>query len=264
MAIENLISQLVSVGYAPGTVLGTFRTLSSAFTDGVRLGVLAHNPTSKVKLPKFTSEPIKQIPRNDAAKIYSFACNNPFLHARIEIGMVCGLRPGEVLGLLWTDIDWEEREISIDRQVQRVKGQGIVFQPVKQGKSRKIVLTNVQIDILKAHKASQDLIRNNFTCDEGLIFPNALGKKMDDKCDTKMWRKLLEDCGLPHYRRYRMRKTAFSNLYSELGDMRQFLDYSGHSQVSTVIRNYVFATEEAANKTRLSIDASRPNNNVSS
>jgi hypothetical protein len=55
-----------------------------------------------------------------------------------------------------------------------------------------------------------------------------------------------------------MRKTAFSNLYAELGDVRKLMDYSGHSQVSTVMRSYVFATEEAADKTRRAIDASRP------
>jgi hypothetical protein len=55
-----------------------------------------------------------------------------------------------------------------------------------------------------------------------------------------------------------MRKTAFSNLYAELGDIRKLLDYSGHSQVSTVMKSYVFATEDSANEIRRSIDACRP------
>ena len=60
------------------------------------------------------------------------------------------------------------------------------------------------------------------------------------------------------YQRYQMRKTAFSNLYAQLGDVRKLLDYSGHSQVSTVMKSYVFATEEAGNEIRRSLDASRP------
>ena len=258
LAIENLISQLVSAGYAPGTVLGTFRTISAAFNDGVRLGVLAHNPAARVKLPRFRKDPIKQLPKNDAAKIYNFASKDPYMHARIEIGMVCGLRPGEVLGLLWSDVDWTDRTLSIVRQVQRVKDQGLVFQSVKQGETRNIVLTDVQIDILRAHKLNQDLIRVNWNNDEGLIFPNSLGKKLDDKRDVLMWKRLLSACGVPYYKRYQMRKTAFSTLYAELRDIRQLMDYSGHSQISTVMSSYVFATEDAANKTRRSIDASRP------
>ena len=51
---------------------------------------------------------------------------------------------------------------------------------------------------------------------------------------------------------------SFSNLYAELGDIRKLLDYSGHSQVSTVMKSYVFSTEDSANEIRRSIDACRP------
>ena len=257
-AIEDLISQLISAGYAPGTILATYRTLSAAYSDGVRLGLLSQNPTTRVKLPKLTSTPMKQITRQDAAKIYSCAMQTPSMHARVELGMVCGLRPGEVLGLLWSDIDWDERMLTISRQVQRVAGQGLVFQSVKQGEQRKIVLTDEQISILRSHKEMQDVYRPTFSVDEGLIFPNSLGSKLDDKRDSYLWKRLLKLAQVKSYQRYQMRKTAFSNLYAELGDVRKLMDYSGHSQVSTVMRSYVFATEEAANEIRRSIDAIRP------
>jgi len=257
-AIEDLISQLISAGYAPGTIYATYRTLSAAYSDGVRLGLLSQNPTTRVKLPKLTSTPMKQISRQDAAKIYSCAMQTPSMHARVELGMVCGLRPGEVLGLLWSDIDWDERTLTISRQVQRIAGQGLVFQSVKQGKQRTIVLTDEQISILRSHKEMQDVYRPTFSVDEGLIFPNSLGNKLDDKRDSYLWKKLLRLAEVKSYQRYQMRKTAFSNLYSELGDVRKLLDYSGHSQVSTVMKSYVFATEEASNEIRRSIDASRP------
>ena len=257
-AIEDLISQLISVGYAPGTIYATYRTLSAAYSDGVRLGLLSQNPTTRVKLPKLTSTPIKQIPREDAAKIYSCAMQTPSMHARVELGMVCGLRPGEVLGLLWGDIDWAERTLTISRQVQRIAGEGLVFQSVKQGKQRTIVLTDEQISILRSHKELQDVYRPTFLVDEGLIFPNSVGSKLDDKRDSYLWKKLLKLAGVKSYQRYQMRKTAFSNLYAQLGDVRKLLDYSGHSQVSTVMKSYVFATEEAGNEIRRSLDASRP------
>jgi integrase len=257
-AIEDLISQLISDGYAPGTIYATYRTLSAAYSDGVRLGLLSQNPTTRVKLPKLTSTPIKQIPSQDAAKIYSCAMQSPSTHARVELGMVCGLRPGEVLGLLWGDIDWAERTLTISRQVQRIAGEGLVFQSVKQGKQRTIVLTDEQISILRCHKELQDVYRPTFSVDEGLIFPNSLGSKLDDKRDSYLWKKLLNLAGVKSYQRYQMRKTAFSNLYAQLGDVRKLLDYSGHSQVSTVMKSYVFATEEAGNEIRRSLDASRP------
>jgi integrase len=257
-AIEHLVSELITSGYKPGTVLGVFRTLSAAYSDGYRLGTFQHDPTKRVKLPKLKSTPMKQIPREDAAKIYMEAVKNPYNHARIEIGMVCGLRPGEVFGLLWSDVDWDSRTLNIARQVQRVKNKGLVFQSVKQDKARVIVLTDEQVKILKSHRDLQNVYRPTFKSDEGLIFPNSIGGKMDDRGDALRWKRLLKSAGVQHYQRYQMRKTAFSNLYAQLGDVRQLLDYSGHSQVSTIMNSYVFATEESASAIRKSLDAVRP------
>lgn len=47
--------------------------------------------------------------------------------------MMMGLRPGEVRGLKWSDINWDERTLTIERQLQRVKAEGLVFRQVKQG-----------------------------------------------------------------------------------------------------------------------------------
>jgi len=258
IAIENLISDLISKEYAAGTIMGVFRTLSAAYSDGMRLGLISHDPTKRVKVPKLTSKPMRQITRSDAAKIYAEAVKDPYTHARVELGMVCGLRPGEICGLLWSDIDWESRTLTIERQVQRVKGRGLVFQSVKQDSVRNIVLSDEQLRILRAHKDLQDVYRPTFVADEGLIFPNSQGTKLDDRRDTLLWKRLLKRADVPSYQRYQMRKTAFSNLYAQLGDVRQLMDYSGHSQISTVMRSYVFATEEAANAIRRSVDASRP------
>ena len=257
-AIEDLMSKLIGKGASASIVKGTYRTLSAAFADGFRLGELPQNPMLKVKMPRLYSKPTKQIPKSDAALIYQCAMRDPFTHARIELGMISGLRPGEVLGLKWSDIDWEKNTLTISRQVQRVSGQGLVFQSVKQGRERTIVLSPVQVDILIKHLIAQDAIRSLFVVDENLIFPNSQGGKLEDRRDSRMWKQLLHRAGVRNYQRYQMRKTAFSNLYAVLGNVRQLMDYSGHSQVSTVMNSYVFGTEDSDDLMRRSLDAIRP------
>lgn len=257
-AIEDLISKMIGKGASAAIVKGTYRTLSAALSDGFRLGDLPQNPMAKVKMPRLYSIPRKQIPKSDAALIYQCATHDPYMHARIEIGMISGLRPGEVLGLKWSDVDWEKSTLTISRQVQRVTGQGLVFQSVKQGRERTIVLSSIQIDILIRHLMAQDAKRSMFKVDENLIFPNLNGGKMEDRRDSRMWKQLLRQAGVGNYQRYQMRKTAFSNLYAVLGNVRQLMDYSGHSQVSTVMNSYVFGTEDTDELMRKSIDAIRP------
>jgi len=73
--------------------------------------------------------------------------------------------------------------------------------------------------------------------DQDLIFPMTSDGKLDDRRDSHMWKQVLTKSGVKHYLRNQMHKTAFSNLYAELADIRKLLDYSGHSQVSTVMKS---------------------------
>ena len=71
------------------------RTLSCAFGDAVRLGDLPRNPVLNARKPNIRSVPTKAIPREHWKKMYREAMNNPFTHARIDIGLMSGLRPDE-------------------------------------------------------------------------------------------------------------------------------------------------------------------------
>jgi integrase len=160
--------------------------------------------------------------------------------------------------LKWSDVNFGDRTLLVERQVKRVEGKGLEFGLVKQGEARSIVLTDKQIEILQMHLKQQDQIRSSFEEDEGLIFPNQLGKKLDDRRDSRNWKKLLAGAGVKHYARYQMRKTAFTNLYAQTHDVRILMEYSGHTQVSTVMRSYVFPSEEVKEHLRKSVDAARP------
>jgi integrase len=185
----------------------------------------------------------KHIPKQDEIRIYAESSKSPQTHARIEIGMVMGLRPGEVLGLQWSDIDWNNRTLTIERQVQRVKNLGLVFQTAKTGKSRTIHLSEKQIEILMIHRYDQDSKKGLWVDDEDLIFPNSVGKKQDPKGDHKSWKLLLKAAGVKSdYTRYQMRKTAFTNLSANGVDVRTIMELSGHSQASTLLNSYVHAT----------------------
>lgn len=96
------------------------RTLSCAFGDAVRLGDLPRNPVLNARKPNIKSVPTKPISPEHWRKIYLEAMKNSYTHARIEIGLMTGLRPGEVLGLKWDDINFENKTLTIERQVQRV------------------------------------------------------------------------------------------------------------------------------------------------
>jgi len=243
--VEDLNRKLVDLGFKAGTTNVVHRVLSKAFKDAVRKNQLARNPMIGVERIRQSSTPLPHIPMKDFKKILEKAKKSPYTHARVLVGGVLGLRPGEALGLLWSDIDHENRTLTISRQVQAVKGQGLMFQEVKQKGVRSILLPDVIYEALQLLAAQQDIEDKPAGKTEGLIFPNTVGKKLDSKRDVKWWKDLLKTAGVPHYTIYQLRKTAFTNLATGKVDISTLMAISGHSQSSTLLNSYVFATSES-------------------
>lgn len=168
-----------------------------------------------------------------------------------------GLRPGEALGLKWSDLNPDECTLLIERQVQRAKGQGLVLKPVKQKTARTLKISNETTQILLKHKRHQSLNKAKWTEDINLIFPNTVGKLGDEKSDRLNFKKLLKAACVPDYQLYQLRKTAFTAMAGQT-DLKTLMEFSGHSQVSTVIGNYVFATSESMKNAVNGMDQLRP------
>jgi integrase len=208
-------------------------------------------------MPNVTSKTTKPLPRNDWEKVYLEAMKNPRMHARIEVAGMLGLRPGEALGLKWSDLNVDDCTLLIERQVQRAKGQGLVLKAVKQKTARTLKISQETVQILITQKRHQSLNKARWTEDNDLIFPNTVGKLGDEKSDRLAFKNLLTAAGVSDYQLYQLRKTAFTAMAGQT-DLKTLMEFSGHTQVSTVIGNYVFATTESMKSAVHGMDQLRP------
>lgn len=255
--IESLLRDMVARQLGAGTIKSVKASLSAAYNDAVRLGDLTRNPMKNVRMPDIQAKPTKPLPSQDWEKIYLEATKDPYMHARIEVAGMLGLRPGEALGLKWSDLDTHQSTLHIARQVQRVKGKGLIIKSVKQKKERSLVISDTTIQILMTHKRYQALKKAAWNEDLDLIFPNSLGKPQDEKADRKAFKNLLIRVGVPNYELYQLRKTAFTAMASQ-ADLKTLMEFTGHTQVSTVLGSYVFATNESMKKAVNGMDKLRP------
>lgn len=255
--VEGLMRDMVARKLKKGTLHSVKATLSVAYDDAVRLGDMVRNPMKSVKIPKVQSSSTKAIPRKHWEKIYKTAMSEPYSHARTENGGIIGIRPGEARGLMWSDLNVSEKTLLIERQAQRVKGQGIILKAVKQKESRVIPLSDETIKILLTHKRRQVLQKAKWDEDMDLIFPNSAGKLLDEKADRKWFRRLCVDAWVPEYELYQLRKTAFTSMASQT-DVRILMDYSGHTNVHTIMKSYVSSTNESMKRAVNDMDERRP------
>ncbi|MFM8960955.1 MAG: tyrosine-type recombinase/integrase [Actinomycetota bacterium] len=256
-SVEKLYGTLREKGYRAGSIRIVHRVLSVAYNHAVRMEVMPRNPIAKVRIPKIESVPTKHIHFDHYQRILYEASFDPYMNARVIVGMCIGLRNGEIYGLKWSDIDWKNKTLTIERQVQRVKGQGLDFYPVKQGTIRTIPLTDNWIVAFQQHQHFQYLKKGKWVIDRDLIFPGHNGDFLEAKQDRKRWKKLLKWAGLPDYESRQMRKTAFTYM-AQKTDLKTLMEFSGHTQVSTLMKSYVFASSESLNGAIKAIDGMYP------
>jgi len=255
--VENLFRDMHVNGFGAGTIRITRAALSAAYNDAVRLGDLVRNPVRNTKMPNVTAKTTKPLPRADWEKVYLEAMKDPRMHARIEVAGMLGLRPGEALGLKWSDLNVEDCTLLVERQVQRAKGKGLVLKEVKQKTVRTLKISQTTVHILLSYKRHQALNKAKWVEVNNLMFPNTVGKLGDEKSDRLAFKNLLAAAGVPDCQLYQLRKTAFTTMAGQT-DLKTLMEFSGHTQVSTVIGNYVFATSESMDSAIKKMDQLRP------
>lgn len=95
------------------TIRATFNTI---FDDAIRDEIIDKNPISKVKVPKLDKIEVKCFSLDEVKRIVSTARGE--MRAFSAVGFFTGMRSGEIIGLKWSDIDFEKREIHIQRAIR--------------------------------------------------------------------------------------------------------------------------------------------------
>ena len=156
------------------------------------------------------------------------------------IELATGLRRGELLGLKWQDIDWNNGIIKVRRQVARVDGQ-IVEAPLKTKNSyRAVTISQQAIEVLKQQKAK--------TKDQ-YVFPSANGGPISPDSVNNMLKRVLERAGIPKVRFHDLRHT-FATIALQNGvDIKTVSGMLGHFSAGFTLDTYVHATTSAQTET---------------
>lgn len=140
-----------------GTIEAQLRILKSIFKYAVVRKLIKENPTVglNVKIDdKKTNEPYN----TEEIKLLLSALQNEPTHWRVMIMLALdtGMRRGELLGLEWKHIDWDNGVISVKQTVSMSKsGVPEVTEPKTKSSRRKIAITSSMLEILKSYREEQ-------------------------------------------------------------------------------------------------------------
>lgn len=125
--LQQFINQKFNEGFSRNTLLVIKGILSGSLNYAVEpAGFIKLNPMLMVKLPGKRATPetptrkkVREITTPDQWEqiIERFPEGHP-AHIPLVLAYRCGLRLGEVFGLMWEDVDFENSTLRVDRQVQ--------------------------------------------------------------------------------------------------------------------------------------------------
>ena len=86
-------------------------------------------------------------------KLFLAAARERRLFALFALALGSGMRQGEILGLQWTDIDFDRSTVTVRRSLAQIKGQFLLKEPKSKQSRRSIKLPAFALDALRQHRA---------------------------------------------------------------------------------------------------------------
>ncbi len=132
--------------------------ISDVFTYAIRMGMLCDNPCRRVFVPKQEQLEKEIFTLDEVRTLFANLENEPMKYQLyLMLAIYSGFRRGEMLGLEWKDVDFENNIISVRRTSNYTAKKGVYTDTTKTRKSQRTLKFPQEImDMLKEYKAEQD------------------------------------------------------------------------------------------------------------
>lgn len=250
--LQQFINDLTDEGLSPRYIEYISTILYGALETARKWKIITVNPLNDVEKPRPRRKENVTWSREEADMFLKITqLNDLRLSTVISTALKTGARRGEILALKWSDIDFAQREISIERTLIYDK-EGYRFgSPKSDASIRKIVIGESLIQDLKNWKAQQNqmkmLFRKTFA-EEDLVFTTETGKPIFPRSLTSQFNKAIKIAGVPKIRFHDLRHTH-ATLCLEAGmSLKEVQDRLGHSSIRTTGDVYAHVTQNMREK----------------
>jgi len=150
--IQHLYADMAADGIGARTIELTHVTLHSALKQAVRWQMLSRNPAEGAVPPRPERREMKALEPEQIAAVMDAARKTP-IGDLVYLALCTGMRKAELLGLRWTDIDWDASSIQVQRNLVRVGKETIIKDTKTKSSRRSVPIDTTVIDHLRAMKA---------------------------------------------------------------------------------------------------------------
>lgn len=255
--VRQMLAKLRDKGLSDGTLNDAYRSLNRLMNAAKTEGYVSVNHVEAVKTPPTNYKRGKALTMAEAKKLLSHIKGHP-MEAHVMTLLTLGMRPGEMLGLTWNDLDLDGLKLTVKRTLHHLKNKGheadfyVTEYRAKTEKSiRPIPLSPALADAFRRHRINQLEARLSFGAEWGNDFPDhdfvftrSDGKAMRFDTLRSQVRKVTDAAGLNKWNPYGMRHSAIS-LLAELGYSSKMISELAGNSPRIAEEVYMHTVEQA-------------------
>ena len=185
-------------GLSDSTIRGIHTMLHNALVRAVKERLIVRNPADDCVPPKIPKHEMKILPP-EQIKSYLTAADQRGVLPMFYLELISGLRKGELVALQWSDLDIENKTISVSKQAGRNNaGEPDITRPKTENSIRKISIPQDAVDLLIAEHQKHP--------SNPWMFPSPkTGEMYHPDSVVNIHKKILKDAGLEHLRFHDLR-----------------------------------------------------------
>jgi integrase len=239
--IQYFYNTCLDNGVSERTTLLIHAVLHRALNQALQWGLIGRNPSQAVTRPRYKRKEM-MILTGDQVGVFLAAAKETNCEVIYWLAVTTGIREGELLGLKWSDLDWENRRLQIQRQVQRLPEVGVVFSEPKTAAGKRLIVLSATV-VLKLYeqKEHQELIKQ-FAGDRwkenNLIFTSTVGTPVDRRNMYREFKAIIKKAELPDIRFHDLRHTAATLMLQQGVHPKVVQECLGHSDISLTLNTY--------------------------
>lgn len=229
--------------------LSQLSIINRVFKYAVHLDIIQANPVDRIIRPK------QQKPRKEKIALTKEELNQFLTLAKKDARSVLytawhtlvytGLRRGELLGLEWSDIDFENKTISVNKTLVTVNGSLYTQSPKTKRSTRTISLDDSTVQVLKNWKLEQKKqFFKNGVKSKDIVITNIKGSYLDFAYFRDELKKFLSTHNLKQFSVHSLRHTHASLLFEAGIEPKTISDRLGHSNIQTTLNMYTHLNDK--------------------
>ena len=233
---------------SPKTITEYHRLISTIMTQAEKEMLIMYNPARKASPPKLEKKEPETFQPEEMELILDELAKAPIKWQTIAMLLIfTGCRRGEIAGLKWDCVDYDNKQLYICRELNYTAKSGIFEDTPKTHDTRYVKVDQELIDQLKVYRAWQDGLRlknGDRWIETGYVFTRDNGEWMNPDNITQWIGNFSNKVGLhvyPHKFRHSMASLMIANQVNIVTVSKRL----GHAKVSTTSDIYSHAIKEA-------------------